>query len=109
MKVKGFIFEDDQGREFVMVCEQLSDRSAKTFALRGWQRRRLVPLQYTEHEYRQIVSQVLLTLDDLYSSLASTSEDMDRTTFGKTDAANHVLGVPMAEGNPVKNYEARMG
>jgi len=109
MKVKGFIFEDDQGREFVMVCEQLSDRSAKTFALRGWQRRRLVPLQYTEQEYRQIVAQVLLTLDDLYSSLASTCEDTGCTTFDKTDAAIQALKVPKGEGNPVKNYEARMG
>ena len=86
MKVKGFIVEDDQGREFVLVCEQLTDRAAKMFALRGWQRRRLVPLQYTEQERRQIMAQVILTLNDLFVSLPSLYEDMDSTTFDAVEA-----------------------
>ena len=88
MKVKGFMVEDNKGREFVMVCEQLSDRPGKMFALRGWQRRRLVPLQYTEEEHQQIVAQVLLTLDDLFSGLPSVGGDTDG--FGKT-----VEGTPL--------------
>lgn len=87
MKVRGFIVEDNQGREFVLVCEQLSDRSAKTFALRGWQRRRLVPLQYTEEEHRQIVAQVLVTLDDLFKSLPRLYEDVESTGIDKAATA----------------------
>lgn len=101
MKVKGFIFEDDQGREVVMVCEQLFDRSAKMFALRGWQRRRLVPLQYTEDEYRQIVAQVLLTLDDLFASLPSVCADTDGVA--RAAAATQVLRAPVEEGHRVMN------
>lgn len=69
MNVKGFIIEDDQGREFVLLCEQPLGRSGRTFSLRGWQRLRLVPLQYTERELRKIVGGVLATLNDLFSSL----------------------------------------
>lgn len=69
MNVKGFILEDDQGREFVLTCEQPLGRLGKTFSLRGWQRRRLVPLQYTEQELRKIVGGVLVTLNDLFRSL----------------------------------------
>jgi hypothetical protein len=69
MNVKGFIIEDDQGREFVLVCEQPFGRLGRTFSLRGWQRRRLVPLQYTERELRKIVGGVLITLNDLFRSL----------------------------------------
>lgn len=68
MNVKGFIIEDDQGREVVMTCERLLGRSGSSFLIRGWQRRRLVPLQHTEQELRQIVRQVWTTLDELLRS-----------------------------------------
>ena len=69
MNVKGFIIEDNQGREFVLLCEQPFGQSGKTFLLRGWQRLRLVPLQYTEQELRKIVGGVLITLNELFRSL----------------------------------------
>lgn len=74
MNVKGFIIEDDQGREFVLLCEQPLGRSGRTFSLRGWQRLRLVPLQYTERELRKIVGGVLITLNDLFRSLPKLLE-----------------------------------
>lgn len=69
MNVKGFIIEDDHGREFVVVYEPPYGRLGGTFSLRGWQRRRLVPLQYTEGELRKIAGGVLDTLHDLFKSL----------------------------------------
>ena len=69
MNVKGFIIEDDQGKEFVVVCEKPYGQPRKVFALRGWQRRRMVPLQCTGQELRQITGGVLMTLDDLFQSL----------------------------------------
>jgi hypothetical protein len=66
MNVKGFIIEDDEGRELVMVCKQPCAAPGKTFALRGWQRRRLVPLRCTEPELRRMVGGVLTTLHDLF-------------------------------------------
>ena len=69
MNVKGFIIEDDQGREFVVVYEPPYRQLGGTFSLRGWQRRRLVPLQYTERELRTIASGVLAALHDLFRSL----------------------------------------
>ena len=77
MNVKGFIMEDDQGREFVVVCEPPYNRLGGTFFLRGWQRRRLVPLQYTERERRKIASGVLATLSDLFRSLPRLLEHSD--------------------------------
>lgn len=77
MNVKGFILEDDEGREFVMVCEKLSLQPGRTFLLRGWQRRRLVPLQYSEQELRRIIGGVLVTLDDLFKSLPRFSDSLD--------------------------------
>lgn len=74
MNVKGFIIEDDQGREVMMVCEQLQVGTVKTFALRGWQRRRLVPLQYTEQELHQIINSIAITLNDLFMSLPRNPE-----------------------------------
>ena len=105
MNVKGFILEDDQGREFVVVCEQPYVRSAKTFALRGWQRRRLVPLQSTERELRQIVAEVLLALNDLFRSLPKFWGDMDEASPDKaTSDAAHVLKVRGdVEGSHVMN------
>lgn len=80
MHLKGFILEDGHGREFVVVCKQFSVRSAKMFELRGWQRRRLVPLHYSERELRRIVGKVLITLADLFRSLPKVSESV-KTPF----------------------------
>jgi hypothetical protein len=71
MNVKGFIMEDNHGKEFVVVCEKPYRQPRKVFALRGWQRRRMVPLQCTEQELRQITGGVLMTLDDLFQGLRS--------------------------------------
>lgn len=75
--VKGFILEDDQGREFVLTSERLLGQSGSAFWLRGWQRRRLVPLQHTERELRQIIGQILITLDDLFRSLPRLHDTVD--------------------------------
>lgn len=74
MKVKGFIMEDDQGQEIVVVCEQPDGQPGKAFALRGWQRRRMVPLQWTGPELRHLTGGVLMTLDDLCQRLRRVSE-----------------------------------
>jgi hypothetical protein len=75
MYVKGFIIEDDRGREIVALCEPPYAQPAKTFSIRGWQRLRLVPLQHTQREYRQIVGDVQATLHDLLDHLPRSSED----------------------------------
>ncbi len=75
MNVKGFILEDDQGREFVMGCERPYAQLGRTFLLRGWQRRRLIPLQYSEREARHIVGEALIALDDLFSTLLKRCHD----------------------------------
>lgn len=78
MHVKGFIIEDDQGREFVLGCERPNSQIGQKFFLRGWQRRRLVPLPYTERELRQMVGGVLVTLQELFETLSrflGTRED----------------------------------
>ena len=77
MNVKGFILEDEQGREFVVTCQQSPGESSKTFAPRGWQRLRLVPLQYPEWELRHIVAGVLIALDDLFKSLPRFVESIE--------------------------------
>jgi hypothetical protein len=69
MYVKGFIIEDNQGREIVALCEPPYAQPAKTFSIRGWQRLRLVPLRHTKREYRQIVGDVEATLHDLLDHL----------------------------------------
>ena len=74
MNVKGFILEDDQGREFVVVCEPPYKQLGGTFSLRGWQRRRLVPLQYTEGELQTIAGGVQAALQGLFKSLPSLLE-----------------------------------
>lgn len=68
MTVKGFILEDDQGREFVMGCERPYTQIGQAFVLRGWQRRRLVPLRYSEQELRHIIGEALIALDDLFTN-----------------------------------------
>jgi len=69
MHVKGFILEDDQGREFVLECEWPYTQIGQRFFIRGWQRRRLIPLPYTELELRTIVGGVLTTLHALFEAL----------------------------------------
>ena len=80
MNVKGFILEDDQGREFVMGCERPYAQLGRTFLLRGWQRRRLIPLQYSEREARHIVGEALMALDDLFTALLRRCHDQPLTT-----------------------------
>lgn len=75
MNVKGFILEDDQGREFVMGCERPHAQLGRRFLLRGWQRRRLIPLQYSEREARHVVGEALMALDDLFSTLLKRCHD----------------------------------
>lgn len=72
MHVKGFILEDDQGREFVLWCERPYTQIGRKFFLRGWQRRRLIPLQYSEGERRQIVGGVLIALKELIETLSGS-------------------------------------
>lgn len=73
MNVKGFLIEDDHGQEFVVVCEQPHGQPGKAFALRGWQRRRLVPIQCTGSDLRRITGGVLSTLQDLFQRLPKVS------------------------------------
>ena len=91
MNVKGFIIEDNQGREFVLLCEQPFGQSGKTFLLRGWQRLRLVPLQYTEWELRQIVGGVLIALHDLFKSLPRFSNNAEALFCGNKSTATSRL------------------
>jgi hypothetical protein len=91
MNVKGFIIEDDQGREVMMLCEQLQVGPVKTFALRGWQRRRLVPLQYTEQELHQIINRVAITLNELCMSLPRNREESGDDFSGQVPIAAHIL------------------
>lgn len=76
MHVKGFLMEDDQGQEFVVVCEKPSQQPGQVFALRGWQRRRMVPLPCTGPELRHITGGVRSVLQDLVHRLPSASEDV---------------------------------
>lgn len=104
MKLKGFILEDGQGREFVMVCERSHMRVRKTFALRGWQRRRLVPLHYTEQELRQIIRGVVVTLNDLFKSLPRSFEGLDSASSVKPSSVTHVSRkTRKVEGDSVRN------
>lgn len=77
MDVMGFIMEDDHGQEFVVVCEKLCRLPGKAFALRGWQRRRMVPLHWTGSELRHITGGVRSALTDLVQRLPNVvSEDV---------------------------------
>lgn len=62
MRVKGILLEDDQGKELVMMCLSTTKPFGKTFQLRGWQRRRLVPIRCTEQESNEIMEGVRLAL-----------------------------------------------
>lgn len=83
MHLKGFILEDGQGREFVMMYERPHMQLRKMFALRGWQRRRLVPVHHTEHELRQIVGGVAIEINDLFSNPLRRLEQVDKTLSNK--------------------------
>lgn len=87
MHLKGFILEDGQGREFVMVCERPHLQLRKIFALRGWQRRRLVPVHHTEHELRQIVGGVVIALNDLFGNLPRRLEHVDKAFSNKKSSS----------------------
>ncbi len=91
MNLKGFLLEDGQGREFVMVCERSHMRLGKTFALRGWQRRRLVPLHHTKQELREIAAGVLITLNDLFESLPELVKDLVADSPEKGHSASLLL------------------
>jgi hypothetical protein len=93
MNVKGVIIEDEQGREFVLMCEQPSGRGGRIFSLRGWQRRRLVPLQYTELERRKIVGGVLATLNDLFRSLPRLVEHLPGVSPDNAGSATPLVGL----------------
>lgn len=69
MQIKGLIMEDSQGKEFVMVCDSPANPKGKIFSLSGWQRRRLVPLRYTEREHQQVVTAALLSLSHLLEDI----------------------------------------
>ncbi|OQW36318.1 MAG: hypothetical protein A4E20_07405 [Nitrospira sp. SG-bin2] len=76
MDVKGFIMEDDHGQEFVVVCEKPYRQPGKAFALRGWQRRRMVPLQHTGQELRHMTRGVRSALNVLLQSLPKVRKNV---------------------------------
>lgn len=94
MNVKGFILEDDQGREFVMGCERPSAQLGRTFLIRGWQRRRLIPLQYSEREARHIVGEALMALDELFSALLKQCQNQT-ITAQLTEEVLEIRGLPL--------------
>ena len=94
MNIKGFILEDDQGREFVMGCERPYAQLGRTFLLRGWQRRRLIPLQYSEREARHIVGEALMALDDLFSALLKRCHDQT-ITAQRTEKVPEIRSLPL--------------
>lgn len=65
MRVKGILLEDDQGQELMLMCPSPSKPLGRTFQLRGWQRRRLVPFRHTEQEFKEIMAGVRLALNRL--------------------------------------------
>lgn len=69
MQIKGLIMEDSGGKEFVMVCDSPTNPAGKVFSLSGWQRKRLVPLRYTEREHQQVVTAALLSLGHLLENI----------------------------------------
>jgi len=90
MHVKGFILEDDQGREFVLECEWPYTKIGQRFFIRGWQRRRLVPLPYTELELRKIVGSVLITLHALFEALPRfLGHSEDDVSIGHVNSAEN--------------------
>jgi len=98
MNVKGFILEDDQGQEFVMAYERPPNKLGQLFQLRGWQRRRLVPLRYSEREGRRIVGEVLMALDDLFTNVLTMARHRAvRTPFSETSSVRQPLVLETAQ------------
>lgn len=93
MNVKGFILEDEQGREFVMECARPSAKLGRLFQLRGWQRRRLVPLQNSEREVRRLVGQARHALDDLVKTLPLLGHDRTRSVQILKKDSEEVTGI----------------
>lgn len=92
MNVKGFILEDDRGQEFVMAYERHPNKLGQLFQLRGWQRRRLVPLRYSEREGRRIIGEVLMALDDLFTNVLSMARHRGaETPFSETSSVRQPL------------------
>lgn len=91
MHLKGFILEDGQGQEFVMVCERPHLQFRKIFALRGWQRKRLVPVRHTERELSQIIEGVVVALNDLLGGLPRRLEHVDKAFSNKKQVLPHRL------------------
>ena len=91
MNLKGFIMEDDQGREFVMVCEQPSTQLGTIFSVRGWQRRRLVPLHHTERELCQIIEEVQIKLEDLFKTFPRSVQGTDKAYSAPTGSSAPLL------------------
>lgn len=89
MQVKGFIIEDDQGRELVLVRELLSEPLGKAFLLRGWQRRRLVPINYTKLEYEEVMEEVLLTLSHLCMNQSRYPKQGIMTRYPEQERVRH--------------------
>jgi hypothetical protein len=94
MHLKGLILEDGQGQEFVMVCERPHMQLRKMFALRGWQRRRLVPVHHTERELRQIVGGVVIELNDLFGNPLRRLEQVDKA-FPNKKSSSPALALSM--------------
>ena len=101
MRLKGVIFEDDKGREFVMVCGELYPAASKVFALKGWQRRRLVPLRYTERELRQTARGVHAMLTDIVEHLSTSVGCVDNGISYKANCVNS-LSKPQKRSLPNK-------
>ncbi|NGZ98140.1 MAG: hypothetical protein CV089_18770 [Nitrospira sp. WS110] len=59
----------------------------KIFALRGWQRRRLVPIHHTERELRQIVGGVVIELNDLFDILPRRLEHVGKVFSNKKSSS----------------------
>ena len=98
MNVKGFILEDEQGQEFVMAYERPPNKLGRLFQLRGWQRRRLVPLRYSEREGRRIIGEVLLALDDLFANvLAMAHKRAVHTALSETSSVRQPLVLETAQ------------
>lgn len=72
MHFTGILLEDKQGREFVMMCLSSKKPLGKTFQLRGWQRRRLIPFRPTEEESKEIMAKVRGALNSMGSKSPST-------------------------------------
>lgn len=72
MRFTGILLEDNQGREFVMMCLSPKNPLGKTFQLRGWQRRRLVPFRSTEKESKEVMAKVQRALNSMGSKFPST-------------------------------------